>query len=410
MTGRLPVRSGTSRVPLPGLPQGFLPWEYTIAELLHDAGYSTAHYGKWHLGDTQGRYPSDQGFDEWYGFAHSSAETLSDIQPGYSPEVAELQRIEEGRRGEPTRSVGTYSYDQRPLMDEELTRRAVAYISAHAKDSRPFFLYVPFSLPHAPPLPNPKYRNPQKTDYQNVLHEIDVHAGAIIDAVDSAGIADRTIVVFTSDNGPETHTGNNITYGAGSDTGPFRGEFPSGWEGAIRVPFIIRWPGRIQPGSSSNEIVSMLDMYRTLASFAGASSRVPTDRPVDSIDQSGLFLGKQARSNRESVLIFHDSELLAVKWRNFKAHFVANETARGNVRTAGQTMFDATRQVLVYPWIFDVDNDPKELWNIAASNVWLGTPMGKVLATYQMSLAKYPNIAPGARELPAAYAGQPGAQ
>src|SRR5271156_3198920 len=91
MTGRMPIRSGTSKVPLPGLPQGLVPWEYTIAELLHDAGYQSAAYGKWHLGDKQGRYPTDQGFDEWYGFPHSSAETLNNIQPGYRADLAPNQ-------------------------------------------------------------------------------------------------------------------------------------------------------------------------------------------------------------------------------------------------------------------------------------------------------------------------------
>jgi arylsulfatase A-like enzyme len=88
MTGRMPIRSGTSKVPLPGLPQGITPWEYTIAELFHDAGYQSAMYGKWHLGDKEGRYPTNQGFDEWWGFPHSSAETLNNIQPGYSAELA----------------------------------------------------------------------------------------------------------------------------------------------------------------------------------------------------------------------------------------------------------------------------------------------------------------------------------
>src|SRR5277367_3349289 len=129
-----------------------------------------------------------------------------------------------------------------------------------------------------------------------------------------------TIVVWASDNGPETLQGPGIIYGAQGDSGPFRSEFPSGWEGAIRTPCIIRWPGHIPTGRSSNEIVSILDFYRTLAHLAGASERVPTDRPIDSIDQTDFFLGKQEKSNREAVMFFHSNELLAIKWRNFKGH------------------------------------------------------------------------------------------
>jgi arylsulfatase len=400
MTGRLPIRSGTSKVALPGLPQGFTPWEYTLAELLHDAGYQSALYGKWHLGDRQGRYPTDQGFDEWWGFAHSSGETLNDIQPGWSEEISHVQPIQEGRRGEPTRDVGKYDYAMRPLMDEEITRRAVAYIRMHAKDAKPFFLYVPFSLPHAPPLPNPKFRDPQRTDYQNVLREIDHNAGAVLDALAAAGIAEDTIVVWASDNGPETHQGNNIAYGAQSDSGPFRGEFPSGWEGAFRVPGIIRWPGKVAAGRVSNEIVSVLDFYRTFATIAGATERVPSDRPIDSIDQTAFLLGKQDHSSRESAMYFHGDELLAVKWRHFKVHFVVRETSRGDVRMPGQQMLTSQSIKPTYPLMFDVANDPKELWNIAPSNTWLGDPVGRVLGAYYQSVRVHPNIAAGAADGP----------
>jgi arylsulfatase len=118
MTGRMPIRSGTARVALPPLPQGIAPWEYTLAELLHDAGYQSAMYGKWHLGDRPGRMPSDQGFDEWWGFAHSSAETVSELQAGWSPEITPRQKIEQGKRGEASVAVGEYNYEMRPLMEK----------------------------------------------------------------------------------------------------------------------------------------------------------------------------------------------------------------------------------------------------------------------------------------------------
>jgi arylsulfatase A-like enzyme len=395
MTGRMPIRSGTSRVALPPLPQGIAPWEYTIAELLHDAGYESAMYGKWHLGDRPGRMPNDQGFDEWWGFAYSSGETVNELQPGWSPELAPIQKILQGTRGEPSVAVGEYNYAMRPLMDEAITRKSVDYIKAHARDDKPFFLYVPFSLPHSPPLPNPKFRDPRRTDYQNVLVEIDHNAGEILDALKTAGIEGNTIVVWTSDNGPQTHLGPGFPYGAAGDPGPFRGEFPSAWEGAIRTPCIIRWPGQVKPGRVSNEIVSILDFYRTFARIAGAAERVPTDRPIDSIDQTDFLLGRQEKSSRESVMFFYERDLLAIKWRNYKVHMVVREPSRGDVRVPGQSEITAYAATPTYPWIFDVTNDPKELWNIGPSSIWLGRPVGKINVAYARSVQQFPNLEPG---------------
>ena len=119
-TGRMPIRSGTSKVAIGGLPEGISPWEYTLAQLLSDAGYQTAMYGKWHLGDRQGRFPSDRGFDEWWGFPHSSDESLRDVQPGWSADVAPLQPIYEGRKGSPSVKVADYTFEFRPFMDERI--------------------------------------------------------------------------------------------------------------------------------------------------------------------------------------------------------------------------------------------------------------------------------------------------
>jgi arylsulfatase A-like enzyme len=206
---------------------------------------------------------------------------------------------------------------------------------------------------------------------QNVLTEIDHNAGAILDTLQDAGIANNPLVVWTSDNGPETHQGPYIQYGAMSDSGPFRGEFPSVWEGAICVPCIIRWPGQIAAGRTSNEIVSILDFYRTFARLAGAADKVPNDRPIDSLDQTDFFLGRQEKSNREHVAFLYGEDLLAVKWRNFKIHFSVRETARGDVRMPGQQEVTSYSVTPTYPWVFDVTNDPKELWNIGLSNTWL---------------------------------------
>ena len=395
LTGRMSVRSGTSVVAQPGRPGGLSTWEYTLAELLSDAGYRTAAFGKWHLGSAPGRTAIEQGFDEWFGIPDSSIETVGELQPGYDAAVTRMQGVFEGRRGESLRRVGDYDLAERALIDGKITDRAVAYIAANAGGDRPFFLYVPLTQPHSPPLPNPEFKKPGKSDFQNALMEIDANSGRIFDALQATGVADDTIVIWASDNGPETMSGIGVQYGGQSDSGPFRGEFPGAWEGAVRTPCIVRWPGRVPAGRVSNEIVSVLDFYRTLASMAGAADRMPTDRAIDSVDISGLLLGQSVRSQRESVLYFYNQDLLAVKWRNYKIHYVVHEGSRDTVRVPGQTSLTAVAHKLYLPWVFDIENDPKELWNINAANTWLSVPVTGVLSAYQQSVAMFPNIAPG---------------
>lgn len=125
------------------------------------------------------------------------------------------------------------------------------------------------------------------------------------------------------------------------------------------------WPAHVPRGRTSNEILSILDFYRTFAHIAGAADRVPSDRPIDSIDQTDFFLGKQDKSNRESAMFFYGPDLLSIKWRNFKVHFSVRERSRGDVRMPGQQEVTSYSVEPTYPWVFDVANDPKKLWNSA---------------------------------------------
>ena len=396
LTGRMPIRSGTSMVELSGGKDGLSPWEYTLAELLSDAGYATACFGKWHLGSSTGRMPTDQGFDEWFGIPRSSGEVNWPLQPGFDPAEYQNQSILEGRKGEASRPIKPYDRAARALIDREVTGRAVAYIDRHARQEKPFFLYLPFTLPHNPPLTHPDFTRPNRSQYQNAIDEIDHNAGRVIDAVEAAGVADDTIIVFTSDNGPQTFQGVGIEFGGHSDSGPFRGEFPSGWEGAIRTPCVIRWPGRTRPARVSNQIVSLMDFYRTFATVAGAKDNVPTDRAIDSVDQGDFLFGDQAKSNREHLMIFHANQLLAVKWRNFKVHYSVREAPGGPVVASGQATTTNVEHRLPSSWIFDIENDPKELWNISTTNGWVRRPVSRIQQEYEASLATFPNLKLGA--------------
>lgn len=374
MTGRFAIRSGTYAVPFGGVPEGLTQWEVTIGEALSSAGYATGYWGKWHLGSHDGRLPSDQGFDEWYGIPRTTDESLWPSAPNYSPSIVPPQQIMEGRKGEKSRALKTYDVEQRRLIDAEITRRTVAFIQREAKTGKPFFAYVALTQPHLPTEPNPAFKGRTGNgDWADMLAEMDANVGEILNMVDRSGVRENTIFIFTSDNGAEFFKPWD------GWAGPWRGAYFTALEGGIRVPFLIRWPGQIAAGRVSNEIVHGVDMFATLAKIAGAS--VPDDRPIDSIDQSDFFLGKSEQSAREGFPIWGADILLAVKWRNWKLHFYRQDT-----------MFDPPQKLGV-PFVFNLYTDPREEKPTADS--WVVSPVLKVVGAFQASVAKHPLIPMG---------------
>src|SRR5215831_13257833 len=185
LTGRFAIRSGTHSVPIGGAPDGLTQWEVTIAEALSDAGYATAHFGKWHLGSAQGRLPNDQGFDEWYGIPRTTDESMYPSQPGAKAAGVPFMHIMEGRKGERSRDLAVYDLDQRRLIDAEIVRRAVDFMKRSVQAGKPFYAYVPFKLVHFPALPSPAFTG--KTgygDFADCLAEMDANVGQLLDAVD----------------------------------------------------------------------------------------------------------------------------------------------------------------------------------------------------------------------------------
>jgi arylsulfatase len=207
-----------------------------------------------------------------------------------------------------------------------------------------------------------------------------------LNAIDAAGVRDNTIVIFTADNGPEAvRVGSNDFASQAhvqGTAGPWRGTLFTPFEGSLRVPFAIRWPGRIPAGSASNDIVHQMDLYATLAAFVGG--KVPDDRAFDGIDQSAFILGEQENSNRESVIVYMGEEIYGVKWRDWKIIFKESETA-----------FDDTRTFST-PRVYDLINDPGERKDVLLPHAWVAEQalpfIGKHLATFE----QYPPIPPGA--------------
>jgi arylsulfatase A-like enzyme len=375
LTGRLPIRSGIGKAIAAGAPGGLHPWEITIAEMLGEAGYGTAIFGKWHLGTGEGRLPTDQGLDEWFGF-----ETTDVIywtgKPGMP--LNDVHYIREGRKGENPRNVRIYDENMRRQIDRLITDRAVDYIAKNGNSDRPFFLYVPFAFAHHPALANPDFKGKSTAgEYGDSVIEHDHNVGRILDALTAAGIAGDTVVVWASDNGPSPLP--TVTpWWTISDAGPWRGEIGTVLEGNIRTPCIIRWPGTIPTGRSSNQIVSLIDFFPTLARITGG--KIPADRPIDGVDQLDFFSGRQEKSNREHVLLFLGQKIMAIKWRNYKVHL------------DGLDRVDGAFEDWSFPRAFNLSADPKERWNIIWQNSWIGVEIGPYIAAYQASVKKYPNL------------------
>jgi arylsulfatase len=389
MTGRFSIRSGTYAVPAFGLPDGLPLWEVTIAEVLSAQGYATGMWGKWHLGSAESRFPTAQGFDEWYGIPRTYDEALwpnLNEDPGLWPSIgnkqgwnaslAPLEPIYEARKVEKARKVGDLNLQTRRTMESEITTRAVEFIKRNASAGKPFYAYVSSSMVHMPALPNPEFVGKTGNgNWADCLAEMDFRTGQILDAIKDAGIEDNTIVVFTSDNGPEA------TFPWEGDSGPWRGTYFTAMEASLRAPFIIRWPGKVPAGRVSNEIVHIVDMFPTLARAAGAE--VPKDRPIDGVDQLDFFLGKQENSNREGFPVYVTDKLYAVKWRNWKMHLIWQVD-----------MYDPP-QTLPEPRIINLLTDLKEQHDVAPYHTWVGVPMTKIVVNFEQSLKRYPPIKAG---------------
>ena len=265
MTGRLPIRSGTVRIPLPGQPSGLTRWEITLAELLSAQGYRCGHFGKWHLGDGPGRQPHERGFDEWWGLAETHDSSLWSTSAGYDPEIVPPERLLEGRKGEAAAEVADYDATQRASFDAEAFDRGERFVRRCVGEGMPFFLYLPLAFPHFPTLPHPDYAGATGLgDFADAFRETDDRVGHLVGVLDELDLAGDTLVIFTSDNGAE-----DVLPWRGW-TGPWGGSYFTAMEGSLRVPFIARWPGTIPPGSTSNEIAHATDIFTTLATVAAA--------------------------------------------------------------------------------------------------------------------------------------------
>jgi len=393
MTGRQSVRTGTyTAIPMHGGPTGLVPWEYTIAELLSDAGYATSLFGKWHLGEVEGRLPTDQGFDEWWGYRNSADESGWTSYAAFAPIAKQYgvytPMIWEGKKGGEQTAVRELNMEVRPLLDELIVEKATDYIKKNANGDTPFFTYVCLSHVHFPEQPHPDFfqTDPSRFGpYADLMTEQDHRVGQIVDAVEEAGITEDTLIVFCSDNAA---LDQGVTNAWGGSNGPWRGSFyQPPWEGCYRTGCMVSWPGTTPAGVVTDEMITSHDWYKTFAALAGASDKVPTDRPMDGLDTSEFLLGKSKTTGRDSYVFFGpDGGLMSAKWRNFKMVHRYSE---------GMDQPYITPQV---PLVFDLESDPQERYNLTyfrMDNGFMLNVLIGLVVDFKLSTVEYPNIEPG---------------
>ena len=294
ITGRYKPRvrfgGGTGADGNGGLPDS----EWTLAEALKDAGYRTHMIGKWHLGYKQKKYlPVNQGFDTWFGLPYSN----DYIRPWVKTD-------------EPLGLYRGAEMVEHPVDQDPLTRRytdEASRIIDDAADDEPFLLYLAYAMPHLPLHVSDEFRGKSRAGlYGDVIEEVDWSVGQVLAALDERGVADDTLVFFASDNGPwvdmppRMQQAGNELWHAGSP-GPLRGYKGDTYEGGPRVPAMLRWPGKIEPGRVSPDLVGMPDIYRTLLAVSGA--KVP-DHPLDGHDLTPFLIGEADRAPREDYFYF----------------------------------------------------------------------------------------------------------
>jgi len=402
LTGRHPIRSGTQTVPITGGADGLTRWEITIAQALSDAGYETGMWGKWHLGsDPESRSPVDFGFGEAVWSPRTADEVIWTTQ-SYFPQGTvtsapyaggmkiplEPQPIYSRKRGAKAEVIATYNAEFRAGFDRKITNWAMHFMSRAKREGKPFYMYLPYTQPHIPPIPDPEYAGKTKRgNVADLLTQMDDFTGMILDKLEELGLTKDTIVVWTSDNGADPNfrmpamdpdpLGGQWT----GFSGPWRGGYFTSLEGSNRTPCIIRWPGKLPAGKVSNELVHLVDMFTTLVLAGGA--KVPTDRQIDGMDMRDFLLGDAKGSGRDTILCLQGNRLQAVKWRQWKLHLFQQDS------------FLSTWTPYNMPHLYNLEWDPREEHQVGFPHAWVAHPMAAAAAAFLKTLAIEPPIKPG---------------
>ena len=402
ITGQLPFRTGLSKVGLPGADLGLRKEDPTIAELLKPLGYTTGQFGKNHLGDKDEFLPTNHGFDEFFGnLYHLNAE--EEPENSDYPKNPEFKR-KFGPRGVIKATAGGKIEDTGPLtkkrmetIDEETLSAATDFLGRAKQADKPFFCWFNTTRMHN--FTHVKDANLGKTShgfYADGMVEHDALVGKLLDTVDKLGLAEDTIVVYTTDNGPM------VCLYPDAGTTPFRGEKNTHWDGGWRVPALIRWPGVVKPGSTFKELFAGEDWLPTLLAAAGEADikekllkgHQAGDKTfkvhLDGYNQTDYLAGKSPTARKEFFYFSDDGDLLALRYQNLKVHFMIQEATGIDVWRKPFTTLRA-------PIFFDLSVDPFERGQEGMGyNDWwyrrayIAVPVQNIVGKTLMSFKEFP--------------------
>ena len=398
ITGQHPLRTGLLKVGMPGADIGLQAEDPTIAELLKPLGYATAQFGKNHLGDKDEFLPSNHGFDEFFGnLYHLNAEEEPETyfypkDPAFHKRFAPRGVIHSYADGK-IEDTGPLTRKRMEVIDQEFTDAAIRFMVQAHKAGKPFFIWFNSTRMHVWTRLAPQWQGKSGHGlYADGMMEHDYHVGLLLDELDKLGIADNTIVVYSTDNGSQTNT-----YPDGGAE-PFRGEKGSTWEGGFRVPALIRWPGTVQPGTVINDIFSHQDWLPTLLAAAGEPDIAGKLRTgyqagdkkfkvhLDGYDQTALLAGKGPGA-RHNIYYFDDNaNFNALRWNDWKIHFAWQMEG-----------WAGPREALNFPRVVNLRSDPYETsidsglyTRFFADQLWLFVPTQQEVGKFLMTFREFP--------------------
>jgi arylsulfatase len=423
ITGQHGLRTGLTKVGLPGATTGLQKEDPTIAEMLKPLGYATGQFGKNHLGDRNEFLPTVHGFDEFYGnLYHLNAEEEPEL-PDYPKDPKFREQF--GPRGvldcraatredtaidprfgkvgkQSCRDTGPLTKKRMETIDDDIAARAVDFIQRQSSANRPMFVWVNFTHMHLRTHTKPEslgQAGPQQSPYHDTMVDHDKNVGTILKALDELGIANNTFVLYTTDNGPHMNT-----WPDGAMT-PFRSEKNTNWEGAYRVPAMVRWPGRIQAGTVSNELIASHDWLPTLAAIAGdadVTRKLSAGYKIgdmnykvhlDGFNLAPYLTGQVEKSPRQSFLYCNDDQqMTAIRYNNWKMVFMEQRVA-GTFQIWAEP-FTSLR----VPKIFNLRTDPYERADITSNtyydwsldHVYLIVPAQAYVAEFLETFREFP--------------------
>lgn len=400
ITGQLPVRTGLTTVGTPGSAAGLRKEDITLAEILKARGYVTAQFGKNHLGDLEEHLPHRHGFDEFWGNLYhlNGNEDLEDPDRPTTPAFRQRfdpRGIVSGVAEGPTKDEGPLTVKRMETFDDEITAKSLDYLDRRAKDGKPFFLWHNSTRQHVflhlKQDAQGQSRAGREDIYGDGLKEHDGHVGQLLQKLAQTGLDKNTIVIYTTDNGAYQYMWPE------GGTSPFRGDKGTTWEGGMRVPFVIRWPGA-PGGRVSSEIVDITDLLPSLAAAAGEPDVVDKltkgaaysgrnyKLHLDGYDQSALFSGQSDQSARSFIFYYDEATLTAIRYRQFKVTFSAKFNGK----------WDGPLENLGRPQITNLLMDPFERqWGdlnrqYAEHKGWVLTPMLGVIEQHLSTFREFP--------------------